>query len=82
MIRFCMDGCTAANDRLGPDTPFLRRPTYTCRSTRPRCHAQCRRAGAQQRAVIPTQNYDSVIKFSPSVQNVEPVGPGTASTIG
>ena len=28
------------------------------------------------RAVIPTQNYDSIIKFSPSVQNVEPVGPG------
>ncbi len=28
------------------------------------------------RAVIPTQNYDSIIKFTPSVQNVEPVGPG------
>jgi len=28
------------------------------------------------RAVIPTQNYDSIIKFSPSVQNIEPVGPG------
>jgi len=26
--------------------------------------------------VIPTQNYDSIIKFSPSVQNIEPVGPG------
>jgi len=28
------------------------------------------------RNVIPTQNYDSIIKFTPSVQNVEPVGPG------
>ncbi len=28
------------------------------------------------RSVIPTQNYDSIIKFTPSVQNVEPVGPG------
>ena len=28
------------------------------------------------RAVVPTQNYDSIIKFSPSVQNVEPVGAG------
>ena len=29
-----------------------------------------------ERSVIPTQNYDSIIKFTPSVQNVEPVGPG------
>ena len=29
-----------------------------------------------ERAVIPTQNYDSIIKFTPSVQNVEPAGPG------
>ena len=28
------------------------------------------------RAVVPTQNYDSIIKFSPSVQNIEPVGAG------
>ncbi len=29
-----------------------------------------------ERSVIPTQNFDSIIKFTPSVQNVEPVGPG------
>jgi len=29
-----------------------------------------------ERAVIPTWNCDGIIKFSPSVQNVEPVGPG------
>ncbi len=29
-----------------------------------------------ERSVVPTQNYDSIIKFSPSVQNVEPVGAG------
>ena len=28
------------------------------------------------RAVVPTQNYDSIIKFTPSVQNIEPVGAG------
>lgn len=28
-----------------------------------------------ERSVVPTQNYDSIIKFTPSVQNVEPVGP-------
>ncbi len=28
------------------------------------------------RNVIPTQNYDSIIRYSPSVQNVEPAGPG------
>ncbi len=28
------------------------------------------------RNVIPTQNYDSIIRYTPSVQNVEPVGPG------
>lgn len=28
------------------------------------------------RAIVPTQNYDSIIKFSPSVQNVDPVGAG------
>lgn len=28
------------------------------------------------RSVVPTQNYDSIIKFSPSVQNIEPVGAG------
>ena len=28
------------------------------------------------RNVSPTQNYDSIIRYSPSVQNVEPVGPG------
>ncbi len=32
--------------------------------------------GYVQRSVIPTQNYDSVIKFAPSVHNVEPAGPG------
>lgn len=29
-----------------------------------------------ERNVVPTQNYDSIIKFSPSVHNVEPVGAG------
>ncbi len=29
-----------------------------------------------QQSVIPTQNYDSIIKFTPSVQNIEPTGPG------
>ena len=28
------------------------------------------------RSIVPTQNYDSIIKFSPSVQNIEPVGAG------
>jgi len=28
------------------------------------------------RDIIPTQNYDSIIRYTPSVQNVEPVGPG------
>ena len=28
------------------------------------------------RSVVPTQNYDSIIKFTPSVQNIEPAGPG------
>lgn len=32
--------------------------------------------GFIQRSVIPTQNYDSIIKFTPSVQNVETAGPG------
>ncbi len=29
-----------------------------------------------QHDVLPTQNYDDIIKFSPSVQNIEPVGAG------
>lgn len=29
-----------------------------------------------EKSVVPTQNYDSIIKFSPSVQNIEPVGAG------
>lgn len=29
-----------------------------------------------ERNVIPTQNYDSIIRYTPSVQNVEPAGPG------
>ncbi len=29
-----------------------------------------------ERNVVPAQNYDSIIRYSPSVQNVEPVGPG------
>lgn len=29
-----------------------------------------------EHSVVPTQNYDSMIKFSPSVHNVEPVGAG------
>ena len=28
------------------------------------------------RTVVPTQNYDSIIKFTPSIQNVDPVGAG------
>ena len=29
-----------------------------------------------ERSVVNTQNYDSIIKFTPSVQNIEPAGPG------
>lgn len=29
-----------------------------------------------QNSVVPTENYDNIIKFSPSVQNVEPTGAG------
>ena len=29
-----------------------------------------------QRNVVPTNNYDDIIKYSPSVQNIEPVGAG------
>lgn len=32
--------------------------------------------GFIDRNVIPIQNYDSIIRYSPSVQNIEPVGPG------